>query len=376
MGRLIRALDLWDVFQITVWAVFLVLSPPVCLLRGLYFGAAVCSVLGLFLANMLFTRGTRFAAMRGRKVLRWGMNIELGLVGVASLVMLFAPPTGGWSVVPGTDGWFNVSLALDQGELMALRAHSRSYQLGRLRADRWQFSPIPGGISWDLAVAPDHTLWATPEGLDEALALDPGASQWRRVERPDDGFVRHLDATNGVVLVTSQRPYLLGHDGRWQPLGPKHSSDACRAGRRWLTVGSPGVSESDDGLTWRQVFFWDARFPLLACAPDGQAYAIDGGLLWGQMRARGTDGVWRERSLPAPDVRVALVNPARSGELWLGTWGQGVFRSTDGGVTFQDLGLRGFEIRAMAVDFQAGRAFVAPSNLAYRSGVWSLSFSP
>jgi hypothetical protein len=141
--------------------------------------------------------------------------------------------------------------------------------------------------------------------------------------------------------------------------------------------GNPGSSRfypsTDD---FRLVHGWRAGFPQAACAPDGRAYAIDDGLVRGQLRARLPAGSWVARPLPAPDVRVAVVNPEDGRELWLGTWGAGVFRSKDGGESWENLGLIGFEIRAMAVDFAAHQVWAASSTPMGRSAIWERSFSP
>jgi len=375
-GHLLHALGLWDLFQVALWTLFLLAGPPICLLRGLHFAAVVCSALGLFLANYLFTPATRFAAMPGRAMLRWGMTAELLVVGLLSLGLLFSPPDSAWSLVPGSHGWTDAGLALHRGELLALRSASGGRVVGRYRAEFWDFLPYPGAPTWAVSVAPDGALWAAPQEDDELLVLDPGAREWRHLPRPDTGFVRALHADDGVVLVTSKKTYRLTPAGQWAPFGPDFATDACRAGSRWVMVSPRGIFEGDDGASFWQVQPWDARFPLAACAPDGRAYALDGGMLWGQLRARTAEGFWQERPLPAPDVRALVVNPQRGDEVWLGTWGEGVFRSLDGGQRWEKMGLAGFEIRSMVVDFQAHRALAVPANLAVRSGIWARGFSP
>jgi hypothetical protein len=378
-----------------LWVAALVLAPPVLLRGGYLISAVIFSALGLLVVHRVFAH---LAPARGRVVLWGALNLALCGVGLWSVGLLARPFTGGWSLVPGTDGWSDVALVFAGGERLALRSPSGGNVLGRLTDSGWDLTPYPGGNTWSLQVS-DGRVVAAPQDGREILLLDPGAREWRRVPRPNSGFVRHLRVDSGVFLVTSARSYRMGTEGQWEPFGPPLVTDLCRAGASWVMVSATGIYEgpsesgdepvdsriypstagsriypSTDAI--RLVHGWRASFPQAACAPDGRAYAIDDGLVRGQLRARQPDGSWAARSLPAPDVRVAVVNPADGRELWLSTWGAGVFRSRDGGESWENLGLVGVEIRSMAVDFTDHRVWVAPSNLVGHSGIWERPFSP
>ncbi|TKC98229.1 hypothetical protein [Polyangium fumosum] len=72
--------------------------------------------------------------------------------------------------------------------------------------------------------------------------------------------------------------------------------------------------------------------------------------------------------------RVLAVDPHDGRRVWLGTWGEGIWRSEDAGRTFQNLALEGLEVQSLVVDFakkEAGaEAWVAATNLAIPSGVF------
>jgi uncharacterized repeat protein (TIGR01451 family) len=80
-------------------------------------------------------------------------------------------------------------------------------------------------------------------------------------------------------------------------------------------------------------------------------------------------GGWQKTLLPAQTI-YALANDPRNPQLILaGSWGQGVYRSMDGGATWQPLnnGLESLHVRALAIDME-GTAYVGT----YGKGIYRL----
>ncbi|MFJ3212910.1 1,4-beta-glucanase [Streptomyces flaveolus] len=105
----------------------------------------------------------------------------------------------------------------------------------------------------------------------------------------------------------------------------------------WDGTRYPAHRSADNGTTWSEVSsFPKGATPVADPADPARFYAYDtdtGALL------ASTDGGLsfgaRATGLPAGDSQFKLVAaPGRSGDLWLSAKGNGLYRSTDGGVTF------------------------------------------
>jgi len=205
---------------------------------------------------------------------------------------------------------------------------------------------IDGGESWatpggalpgpaaDLIVDPSapSTLYAVSGG--DVYKSDDAAASWRRVYDADGrgGYgvsVRRLalDAAAPATLYAAIAPYC------FLPFG-------CESG------GSLEKSV-DGGATWAETYPGRAYDVAVS---GSKAYAvIAGGLI------RSVDGgSWisvRPPSLLATPLSIA-VDPSDSSTLYLGTTGQGVFRSRDAGLTWSvsASGLQDSAVRSLAVD--------------------------
>ena len=149
------------------------------------------------------------------------------------------------------------------------------------------------------------------------------------------------------------------------------------AGRHVIAVGARFYASSDEGRSFADVTPEGAalRFPGCAIAADGWAWVFDGDLVGGgHLFVRAPGGAFARRSPAHRDMRVIVLNPADGREAWVGAWGGGVYRSVDGGGSFTRLGLRGGEVRSLAVDFAGRRVYAATSNLISPKGVWTRPF--
>ncbi|MFD8524056.1 1,4-beta-glucanase [Streptomyces capillispiralis] len=105
----------------------------------------------------------------------------------------------------------------------------------------------------------------------------------------------------------------------------------------WDGTRHPAHRSADNGTTWSEVpSFPKGATPVADPADPALFYAYDTGT--GTLLAS-TDGgrsfTARATGLPSGDSQFELVAaPGRTGDLWLSTKGNGLYRSTDGGVTF------------------------------------------
>jgi hypothetical protein len=104
-------------------------------------------------------------------------------------------------------------------------------------------------------------------------------------------------------------------------------------------------------------------------------YVVQGGLVSSQLFVSEAGSALELREAPVRDVRTLAVDPRDGRRVWLASWGEGVWRSKDGGRSWEDLDLEGLEAQALVVKFGQGEgardeAWVAATNLAIPSGVF------
>jgi hypothetical protein len=340
---------------------------------------------------VVFAPSAEGALPRLRRALRWGMSVELGLVVAAALWGLSRPLTG-WTQVPGTARWSNTSLTTHAGGRLAVTGNERHLTIGRAPLDGPAHTvPFPGGLGWFSALREDGTLWVAPRDDDQlwvtALAeLETKEPRWRSVPH-DVGDVRAV-AVAGATVWLAGVAGVARLDGGAEAFRPVPSVGrarvVCAAGSRVLVAGR-GVAflSEDSGATFQPTSGLADGFPDCAVARDGWAYVSTGGLLRGSLFARPppsfgaaptSRGGFVERALPATDLRALAVNPDDGAEIVFATWGEGVFHSRDGGLTWEDLGLHGVEVRSLELSSEPRTLTVAGANLVGLSGLFRRPF--
>ncbi|MFF0159583.1 WD40/YVTN/BNR-like repeat-containing protein [Streptomyces sp. NPDC005263] len=108
----------------------------------------------------------------------------------------------------------------------------------------------------------------------------------------------------------------------------------------WDGTTYPAQRSTDDGATWSEVSTYPKGATPLADPADPTrfyAYDTDTGTLFASTDS-GLTFTARASGLPFGDSQFQLAAaPGRSGDLWLSTKGNGLYRSTDGGATFTKL---------------------------------------
>jgi hypothetical protein len=375
----------FNYLKLAAWVVFLLLFAPVCLANGLYGAAVSLCCLGLFIDLMIFRRGILPMDREHQRLLARFFMAEHFILIVFAVFMMLRPIDGGWTRLPGTEEWSDPALvSLGRGRFAAFVSvgGARRVFATENRGASWSDTGYPDGFGWGIHYleAADE-LWIVPRREDVILRLRRDTGQWEESVRPPGYDPAAAMAGDRFFLAAGGRlyEYVRGQD-RWSPFTragfPVREVAAAveGSGIRVLLTGREWM-ENDMKGGWRHVRPPGAvvAWPCPA-AGGGWRYVFQGGMLTGTLYAAGPGGPFVKREAPAPDLRVLAVNPADGREVWAATWGQGVYRSTDGGATWRYRGLRGIQVRAMAVDFDGGTVIAGSSNLVFEKGLFILRF--
>jgi len=359
--------------KVAVWSVFLLVFPPIAFANGMYAATVLLSVLGLLLDLTAF--GSLLPESTPPKV-RHGAVASLALVHVSllalSVVHLVSPRYGAWQRIAGTDEWNNPALVrAEQGPLLAVGGGD-VFSLGKDGA----FVPVPGiDIPVCVLGAGAHRAWFVDVEGQFAWGYDGASLEkiplgWGEGTRVPDGAALDdaLFVTHPRALVRVERS---GHQSK--VIDDVSITGVATDGNRVVAVGSRVFVSEDGGKRFQD------RGPLELPAPSvfaggGSYYVVQGGVMSSRLFVSEADGRLEERQVPMRDIRVLAVDPRDGRRVWLGTWGEGIWRSEDAGRTFQNLALEGLEVQSLVVDFAkkeaGGEAWVAATNLAIPSGVF------
>lgn len=363
---------------------FVTLGPPWCILIGLGGGVVVMSGLGLVI-DWLALRTLLEPLRPGTRRAILGVSVAHHLVAlVIGVWMVLVPELGAWREVPGTEGIINVALSYDRRDgLLVLGAQDRAYRLHTMGGER-RDTGFRGPLAWELGRAPEVGLWVAAR--DEAVIhtqTTPDAP-WVAWPRPEGPLQSVAFLGPAPLVVVGGALWTSDHVGAvWRRLEPGHRVTSVAAPRPddgaspVLALGNRWSQSDDDGLTWRDVTPpGDLPMSPEGAVGGGWRYAYGGGpMSAGAFYAGAPDGPMVARTAPAPDMRTAIANPRRGAEVWVATWGQGVFRSLDGGQSWQDVGLQRLELRTLAADWDTGRVWTASSNLIGSNAVYQLDMS-
>ncbi len=152
--------------------------------------------------------------------------------------------------------------------------------------------------------------------------------------------------------------FALGPEGQWtrivaiDPTTPTtiYAGGGFSTSKEWIPGGlikssDGGVSWGDTGLVETDVFTFaiDPVRPstLYAGTANGVQKSTDGGATWGPADPR-----------LVTRVQALAMDPETPATLYAGSWGEGVFRSTDGGRNFRaaNTGLTGTDVVALGID--------------------------
>jgi photosystem II stability/assembly factor-like uncharacterized protein len=206
----------------------------------------------------------------------------------------------------------------------------------------FQFRPSQNGILDDkitaLAYSPtyaaDRTLFAGTNGGQVYRTAD-GGDTWQ--------------------LVTGSLP---GDSIMCIALSPDHAAD----GTVFVGTLNGGVYKSvDDGQTWSPVNggLYDLRIYSLSISPDfSQDQTVFAGTFKGVFRSTDGGASWQFKGMTGWMIRALDISPefAVDGEVMAGTFGDGIYKSVDGGDTWTPCGATMTDPNVMAVAFSPAYA--------------------
>ncbi|MDI3290171.1 hypothetical protein [Polyangium sp. 15x6] len=360
--------------KIAAWAVFLLVFPPIAFANGMYAATVLLAVLGLLLdvtaLGELLPPSTQPKVRRG--VVATLALLHISLL-VLSVVRLVSPRYGAWQRIAGTDEWNNPALVRpEHGPLLAVGGRGDVFSLGKegrfvpvsdiagpvyvvgAGAHRAWFVDVEGKFAWGYDGASLEKVplgWGASTRMPEGAALD------------DAFFVVH---SRGLVRVERD-----GHHSN--VLDGASITGVATDGSRVIAVGSHVFVSEDGGRHFDNRGATGLQAPSVYAGGDSY-YLVQGGIMSSRLFVSEAGGRLEERKAPVRDIRVLAVDPHNGRRVWVGTWGEGIWRSEDAGRTFQDLELEGLEVQSLVVDFakkEAGpEAWVAATNLATPSGVF------
>ncbi len=366
----------------------MVLMSMVCLWRGLFGGAMLTGALGAFAGFMIFSDPVgHWSPRRTRRIRRavYGVCAVSFLGGAVGLV---TANHDGWHHVPGTGDWNNTRAALVDGRLLAQHGATDT---GWLDVDKGGLEDLSFGGDFGFEIGHvqglgqpgSRMLWSAPRDVPSVWACAQPCKRWVEVAAPVGAehfellaWTHHaaMASIDGKLFAWEGTP----QDGHWTPVLSERIFSAAMAPGDWsqgLALGHKGGHWTQDGgLTWTPV----GGLETLEAHADvavgaGRWYVYRNSTTWKGTLMASDDpsaGRWESLKLPAPDVRTLVVDPDDGRHLWIGTWGQGIFQSTDGGKTWIFHGLLGMEVRSMSVDFKAGRAYVVSGNTVFDRGIF------
>src|SRR6185436_18771681 len=295
-----------------------------------------------------------------------GGNITALAADPGSPGTLYAGADGGiWKSTDGGDHWSLTSQGLDLSLLNVRAIVVDPGTPGRVFAltDNGTFRSPDGGATWqgilstnyggatDLAVSPvdpDVVLVVVDRHI---LRSDDGGEHWvlvlvpfvpARTAAASSSTARSLvfDPVDPSIVYAALDPIFFSTNAglTWKvretwPAGTGLIFDPIDPRTLYRAGGGTLFKSTDAGATWNQLFgLSDVLVEALAIDPADPSILFAGtpGGLW-----RSEDGgeTWEE--VPGtPPVLSLAPDPARSGRVWLGSDGQGVFRSLDSGRTW------------------------------------------
>lgn len=172
--------------------------------------------------------------------------------------------------------------------------------------------------------------------------------QWH--DRPPGYLSDALIDSNGNMWAIIKSKLWKMTDGHWHQALSTEASGVCSQNNRVVVVGKKVWQESlDGGKSWRDMTPKSPSISYPSCAIKetlwvfGDSGKFSSSTLWIKAKQN-----WIKRPLPVRDLRKFKVDSKIPGAAVLGAWGEGVWKTKDFGVTWEDLGLQGVEVRSIA----------------------------
>lgn len=372
LGALQRGFNGFMLLQLAFVGVFVMVGPWWTLTTGLPGAAMLLAALGLLFDGMAF--GALLGRLPERAqliIIKMSALQHLGVL-LCGAWWVWQPVDPSWALQPGTDGVNDPQLVFQDG---ALVVHGGAGSVRRQGDDGWWYDlHAPGFYGWEFHATADGALYIGPREPQRIDRYDPQEKTWRLIGRPAGPLDELAIGTGEIMATIRSRLHRLDMSGRtW--------SEVTEVGRVHAVALAPdgdGAFAAGSRWWWREGGEWvdvtppgEFGFPNeVYVGGGGWRYALLGGFMGGDMMVAGPGEAFRRAESPVADPRVMIVDPERGERVIVGSWGQGVWVSRDGGASWTALGLWKIQVRSLAYDRQSGRLCAASSNLMWDKGVF------
>lgn len=365
----------FTLLQVAIIVVFVTFGPWWALHGGLAGAAALTASLGLLCDWRALDVLLQWLPRRAqRAVVRASAAAHFAALAAAGW-LLVQPTDPAWRLLEGTDTWSDPILASAGDGSLVVLAGASGAALQR-EGEGWRDLGGPGLFAWEFRAGPGGSLWSAPREVDRIDVYEPGRG-WRAFGRGGRSLEGLAVGTGELLAVIDGA--LVRHDmtrGTWSKVaevGPHVRGVALAPdGDLALALARGGFWERRGGAWARasgsdpEVGFGDAYV-----GGGGWRYVIVGGaLLTSTLYAAPPGEGFARVEAPGGELRILVAHPEDGRRIVVGSWGQGVWASQDGGRTWSDLGLHQVQVRALAVDWGRGTVCAGSSNLIFRRGVF------
>lgn len=368
-GGVQRFLAGWTWLKVVVWTVFAAVGPVAFLLMQNYLGVALVGAISLGFGVFLF--GPKQMDFHFRGALR-GFLVAQGVLLCAYGSYVLATPSTPWRHGAGRT---QVGLALSgTHDVYAVEFTETAGRFYMRRTDgQYEAEPFPGHLALDVGVARDGTVFVHEDRTDALHVRGPDGVFRLRIA--EGNYATY--APSGDALFIASRGTLLRaappFDAEAEVAGVGPITTVCSVGKRVLAVRSSTAVEgegrawesTDGGETFRERSRTSLPATRCALSEDGYTWLTNDGIFEGDIAVARGQGAFERVRAPAPRIEAIAVNPRRGTEAWLGIWGAGVYRTEDAGRTWTHMGLRGFEVSALAIDFERRTAYAGTGSGLY-----------
>lgn len=362
--------------KLGVWTAFALAGPIAFLMMRNYLGVTVTGGIGIFIGLAIGDMDAKGRALAALRVVRAVLCLQGLLLGGYGAYKL-SRPADPWKHAVGRT---RAALTLaSTGKVYALEfTESSAGFFIRDESGEWRRDTFPGFLASTIAIGPgDAVVFANEDRALRIWIFGP-EEDWER--RPGFGFPSSLASSDRALFITARgslhRIDKPNAEARPVPGVEGGASVVCTRGN--LVLAIKPKREGQAGRVWRSTdggtSFSDVRGASLAAslcgiANDGSVWVAAEGTFSGELSVAAPNAGFAKKTLPAPRVEAIAVNPTDGREAWVGAWGAGVYRSLDGGESWSLVGLEGFEVSDLVVDFVRHRAYAGAG-----SGVYELAF--
>ena len=378
--------------KLIAWIIFLTIFGPFFIFTGLYIGSLFLSLLGLFLTYFIFWRSfLNFDSNIQQSIAKF-FFIEHVLVALVSLYMIFLVPIdGNWTRMDRTENWYGpvvINYGPDHFAVSCSNDNWENVYVTKNSGINWIDIKYPEGYSTEMGYnRKSNDLWIGPRDYTviykyNTKKLIPKKNNWKSSIRPPGKLQSLIVTEENSYLLTEGKLFIYNeiHDS-WNRF--TYTSDSIRDiavsrdidNPMILIISKDWLQSTDGGKKWKDVKPKGIALAEYRTEIGGRwRYVYENGMFSSKLYVGEPGKDFIKRDVPVSDINTLVVNPENGKEVWIGSNGQGIYWSIDGGKKWIYQGLRGIGVRSMAVDFKKGRVIAASSNDIFKKGLYTKEY--